>query len=121
MSRRISVEPEFLYLHNSTNDQDYIVQPNIAVDLTPPTGKTVPYLIGGVGVIHHCGRYFGNDFVTGQPQVFDTSFTTWTAGGGGGLKLFLTKKLFIAPEGRFGHEPTTRATISIGYVLVGRN
>jgi hypothetical protein len=120
VTRRLSIEPEFLYLRNSPNDQDYIVQPNVAYDLTDPTKRFVPYLIGGVGVIHHRGRFFGVDFNTGQPRVFDTSFTGWTASGGGGVKIFLTKRLFIAPEGRVGREPSVRGTVSIGYVFSGR-
>jgi len=120
VTERLSVEPEFLYLRNSPNDQDYIVQPNVAYDLTDPTKKFVPYLIGGVGVIHHRGRFFGVDFTTRQPRVFDTSFTGWTASGGGGVKIFLTKRLFIAPEGRVGREPSVRATVSLGYVFSGR-
>lgn len=113
VTRRLSVEPEFLYLRNSPDDQDYIIQPNFAYDLADPTKRFVPYLIGGVGVINHHGRFFGVDFDTGQPRVFDTSFTGWTASGGGGVKIFLTKRLFIAPEARVGHEPSVRGTVSM--------
>lgn len=75
ITRRLSVEPEFLYMRHSRDDQDYIFQPNVAYDLTDPTKRFVPYLIGGVGVIYHRGRFFGVDFTTRQPRVFDTSFT----------------------------------------------
>ena len=118
--KRLSIEPEFLYLRNSPNDQDYIIQPNVAYDLTDPTKKFVPYLVGGAGVIHHRGRFFGEDFTTRQPRVFDTSFTGWTASAGAGVKIFLTKRLFIAPEARVGREPSVRGTVSIGYVFSGR-
>jgi len=118
--KRLSIEPEFLYLRNSPIDQDYIIQPNVAYDLTDPTKKFVPYLVGGAGVIHHRGRFFGADFTTGQPRVFDTSFTGWTAGVGAGVKIFLTRRLFIAPEARVGREPSVRGTVSIGYVFSGR-
>jgi hypothetical protein len=36
------------------------------------------------------------------------------------VKIFLTKRLFIAPEGRVGREPSVRGTVSIGYVFSGR-
>jgi hypothetical protein len=120
ITRHLSVEPEFLYLRNSPDDQDYIIQPNVAYDLAGPTKRFVPYVIGGVGVIHHRGRFFGVDFTTRQPRVFDASGTGWTASGGGGVKIFLTKRLFIAPEGRVGRQPSVRGTISIGYVSSGR-
>ena len=120
VTKRLSIEPEYLYLRHSDNDQDHLVQPNVAFDFTDPTKRFVAYGIAGVGVLHHKGRFFGSDFVTGAPRVFDTSFTTWTASAGGGVKIFLTKRLFVSPEFRVGREPTVRATINVGYVFGGR-
>ena len=120
LTERLSIEPEYLYLRHSDNDQDQLVQPNVAVDFTDPTKRFVAYGIAGVGVLHHKGRFFGSDFVTGAPRVFDTSFTTWTASVGGGVKIFLTKRLFVSPELRVGREPTVRGTINVGYVFGGR-
>ena len=121
VTRRLSVEPEFLYMRNSDTDQDYLFQPNVAFDLVDPTGRLVPYVIGGAGVLHHKARFSGFDFTTGAPVTFNNSFTTWSASGGAGLKVFITDRLFVAPEARLGREPTLRATISIGYVLSGRS
>jgi hypothetical protein len=120
VTRRLSVEPELLYMRHSPNDQDYVFTPGVAYDLRDPTKRVVPYVVGGVGVMNHTGRFFGADFETGQPRVFDTSFTTWSAGVGAGVKIFLTDRLFVAPEARAGHEPTARGTVSIGYVISGR-
>lgn len=120
VTRRLSVEPEFLYMYHSRNDQDYIVQPNLAFDLADPTRRFVPYVIGGVGAVHHRGRFSGFDFNTGVPRTFDTSSTTWTASAGGGIKIFITDRVFVAPEARIGREPTLRATLSVGYVFSGR-
>lgn len=121
VTKRLSIEPEYLYLKHSDNDRDQLVQPNVAYDFTDPTKRFVAYGIAGVGVMHHYGRYFGNDFDTGAPRLFDTSFTTWTASVGGGLKIFATKRLFIAPEFRVGRQPTVRGTINVGYVFSGRS
>jgi Outer membrane protein beta-barrel domain len=120
VTKRFSIEPEYLYLRYSENDQDHLFQPNVAFDFTDPRGRFVFYGIAGAGVIHHKGRFSGNDFVTGAPILFDTSFTTWTASAGAGVKIFPTKRLFIAPEVRLGREPGLRATISVGYVFAGR-
>ena len=119
--RRLSVEPEVLYLYHSENDRDVIIQPNIAVDLMKPTGRFVPYAIGGIGAMHHRGRFTSIDFATGAPQQVDARYTTWTASIGGGVKIFVTDKLFIAPEARVGREPTLRGTLSVGYVFSGRD
>ena len=120
VTRRVSVEPEFLYMRHSADDQDYLGQISVAYDLSEPTGRAVPYVTAGLGVLHHRGRFFGQDFVTGQPRVFDTSFTEPAASAGAGVKLFLNRRLFIAPEARVGRHPSVRATVSIGYVFLGR-
>ena len=124
LTRRFSVEPELLYMRDSSDDQDYLFTPGVAYDLSDPTKRVVPYVAGGAGVFQHRGRFFGNDFNTGQPRVFDTSSTTWAVTAGGGVKIFLSDRLFIAPEARFGFvrsEPTMRGTVSLGYVLSGRS
>lgn len=120
VTRRLSVEPELLYMRHSPEDEDFVFTPSVAYDLTAPTKKVVPYLVAGVGAVRHRGRAFGADFDTGQPFVVDTSGTTWSAGFGAGVKIFLTDRLFVAPEGRIGREPTLRGTISVGYVISGR-
>lgn len=121
VTKRLSIEPEYLYLRHSENDQDQMFQPNVAYDFTDPTKRFVAYGIAGVGVLHHKGRFLSNDFVTGAPRVFDTSFTTWTASVGAGVKIFVTKRFFVAPELRVGREPTVRGTINVGYVFSGRS
>ena len=121
VNRRFSVEPEFLYMRNSIDDQDYLAQQSFAYDLAGPNARFVPYLVAGVGILHHRGRSFGLDFDTRQPRVFDESYTEFAASAGGGVKMFLTKRLFIAPEGRVGRQPSLRGTISIGYVFSGKN
>jgi|GEM_PF-948440 len=120
VTKRLSIEPEYVYMRRSDNDHDQIVQPNVAYDFTDPTKRVVVYGIAGTGVLYHKSTYFSTDFVTGAPRVFDKSFTTWTASAGGGVKIFLTKRLFVSPEIRVGHEPAFRATINAGYVFGGR-
>lgn len=121
ITRRWSIEPEFSYMRRSSNDEDYIFQPNVVYEFHPAGTRMVPYLIGGVGVMKHKSVYRDTDFVTGAPFTLDTSFTTWTANAGGGLKVFVSKNLFIAPEARIGVNPTVRATVSIGYTFPVRD
>jgi hypothetical protein len=123
VTKRVSIEPEYLYLRNSENDQDHHFQPNVAFDfITDSTGRLIVYGIGGVGVLHHKGsRISFNDFFTGEPRVVNTAFTTWTATAGVGAKIFVTKRLFVSPELRIGREPTVRATINVGYVFARRH
>ncbi len=120
VTKRLSIEPEYLYMRRSENDQDHYVQANVAYDFTDPTKRFVGYAIGGVGVLSNRGRVFRSDFVTGAPRVDEISFTTWTASAGAGVKIFVTDRFFISPELRLGREPTVRATINVGYVFGGR-
>ena len=119
--RNWSVEPEFSYMRRSSNDEDYIFQPNVVYEFHKRGERVVPYLIGGVGYIKHKSVYNDTNFVTGEPVSYDTSYTTWTANAGGGIKIFVSKNLFIAPEARLGIQPTVRATVSIGYTFPVRN
>lgn len=122
LTRRLSVEPEVLYMYHSRNDKDFILQPNLAFDITDPTGRVVPYVIGGAGLLHHRGRFVGTDLSTFPPRPFDVtvSSTTWTASAGAGVKIFVSDRVFIAPEARIGREPVLRGTFSVGYVFSGR-
>ena len=120
VTKRFSIEPEFLYLRHSDNDEDHLIQPNVALDFTDPGKRFVAYGIAGLGVLHHKGRFVPRNFETGAPRVVDVSIRTWTASAGGGVKIFLTNRLFVSPEFRVGREPTVRATINVGYVFAGR-
>lgn len=111
VTKRFSIEPELLYMRASSRDTDIVFTPNVAFDIVDPRKKVVPYVIGGVGVLHHRADF----------GFFQDSSTGWTASGGGGVKIFLTDKLFIAPEARIGWEPLARGTVSIGYVFSGRD
>jgi len=117
ISRHWAIEPEFNYMRRSSNDEDYIIQPNLVYEFKTSSDRVVPYLIGGVGFIRHQSVYRDTNFVTGAPVTFDTSYKTWTANAGGGLKVFISKHLFVAPEARIGYQPTLRATVSIGYAF----
>ena len=119
VTKRLSIEPEYLYLWHGENDQDQLFAANVAWDFTDPRERFVLYGIAGGGALHHKGRFVDTDF-TGTTRVFDTSFTTWTASAGGGLKIFVTDRLFVSPEFRLGRQPTVRATINVGYVFGGR-
>ena len=117
ITRHWSIEPEFNYMRRSSNDEDYVFQPNVVYEFNTLSKRVVPYLIGGVGFIRHKSVFNGSDFVTGAPVTYDTSYRTWSASAGAGLKVFASKRLFLAPEVRLGREPTARATVSIGYVF----
>lgn len=101
ISQRVAIEPEVTYMYRSAEDKDLLLQANITRDLGKATGRAVPYLIAGAGRI----------------WTFNPRFTvsTWTAGGGGGARIFVTDRFFLAPEVRLGTEPIIRLQLSAGW------
>ena len=102
-------------------DRDFVITPHLAFDITDPRGRVVPYVIGGIGIEHHEDEIsFFDVFNNNQFVVRKISTNALSGNIGGGVKLFVTDRLFVAPDVRVGHEPSYRATVSVGYVFSGR-
>lgn len=94
-------------MYRSKRDRDFVFLPNLVWEFR--RGKRiVPYLIGGVGLLHHKETWDHSDW----------SSSARIAEGGFGTKVFLKPRMFIAPEVRIGWEPHIRVTATLGYVLV---
>jgi len=120
--RRLSIEPEIMYMQRGEHDRDLVFTPHVAFDLLDSRGRFVPYVIAGVGVEHHRDQFTYNDFFNGNVLVTRrVSENTISASMGIGAKLYLTDRLFVAPDVRVGLEPTFRATVSVGYTFSGRS
>jgi hypothetical protein len=110
LTNKFSIEPEFLYLYRDSSDSDIGFQVNVARDFGRLGSKAVPYAVGGVGLLHTRFRFpLGN----GLRNEFST--TEGLVSGGGGVKVYLNDRWFVAPEFRIGFETILRATVSIGY------
>ena len=103
ITNRFSVEPEFQYLYSDPGHYDIVFLPNVAWDFRK--GRVEPYVTGGVGVLSSHFRGFG------PPSSSSSLFGQV----GGGAKIYLTERWFIAPEARFGWEANIRFTVGIGY------
>jgi opacity protein-like surface antigen len=106
LTRRLSFEPEFVYMRAGRHDQDFFLMPNLAFDLSR-SSRVRPYVLGGAG-----GFWSRQRVGTGPYTSFSS---TW--GVGIGTKIFVTDRIFVAPEVRFGVEPFFRITGSIGWVI----
>jgi hypothetical protein len=107
VTNRIAVEPEFLFMYRSSQDLDFHFIPNVVFEFTKRGSRFQPYAIGGVGLQRHRE-------LTGTGYYWSNS---WTASGGIGTKIFLSDRLYVAPEFRLGLEPIVRITASVGYVF----
>jgi len=119
--RQLSIEPEVLFMWRGQNDRDVVFTPHLALDLMPSNGRVVPYVLVGIGAEHHRDQITYRDFFNGNQLITKKiSGFTVSANAGVGAKLFLTDRLFVTPEVRGGHEPSFRASLSVGYVFAGR-
>jgi hypothetical protein len=107
VTNRLAIEPEFLFMYRSRQDLDFQVIPNVVFDFTKRESRFQPYAIGGVGLQRHRE-------LTGTGYYWSNS---WTGSAGIGTKIFLSDRLYVAPEFRLGLEPIVRITGSVGYVF----
>lgn len=103
ITRRLSIEPEFLYLRQNANHYDIAFLPHVNFDLL--TGRVAPYLSFGVGAMRSTFKGFESPF--NSTEVFFE--------GGGGAKLYVTDRFFVAPEFKLGWEPHVRFSVGVGY------
>lgn len=107
VTNRVAVEPEFLFMYRSRRDMDFHLIQNVVFDFTKRESRFQPYAIGGVGLQRHRE-------LTGTGYYWSNS---WTGSAGIGTKIFLSDRLYVAPEFRLGLEPIVRITGSVGYVF----
>ena len=105
IGRRISVGPEIVFAHGSSDD-DLFVLGSMWVDLgpAPETARVVPYVVLGAGYMRHEQRFGGRDFVSGEG-----SFTA-----GGGVRGHLNDRLYVGADARVGWELHLRVAAHVG-------
>jgi hypothetical protein len=105
VTKRLAVGPELVRMHGPGDDRDWILAGAVWFDLTSPgplrPGKVVPFITGGYGLLSHSDR-----FGTHNAPYY---------GGGGGVRVHLTDRLYIAPEVLFASELHLRTVARIGY------
>jgi hypothetical protein len=105
VTKRLAVGPELVRMHGPGDDRDWIFAGAVWFDLTSPgslrAGTVVPFISGGYGILAHSDR-----FGTNTDQYY---------GGGGGVRIHLTDRLYIAPEVLFASELHLRTVARIGY------
>jgi len=106
LTTRIGLEPEVLYMIGPGSDRDVTLIPNLSFDFMTRE-KVRPYIIGGVGLMHHSEKI-------GPIRFSDNE---WVGNGGVGVKFFLTPRLFVAPEFRLGFETILRAAGTVGFTF----
>jgi len=102
---RLAVGPEVVRMIGPGDDRDWILAGAVWWDFISPgplrPGRIVPFVSGGFGLLSH-----GDRFGTHNNGYY---------GGGGGVRVHLTDRLYIAPEVLFASELHLRTVARIGY------
>lgn len=96
----LRVGPELLYEIGPGKDRDITLTGIVGYDFRR-LKRLSPFISGGAGWLSHRDRSLG---WRGSP----------TFGVGGGLKVAVSKRYFLAPEVRVGWEPFLRVMVSVG-------
>jgi hypothetical protein len=105
LTKRLAIGPEVVRMIGPRQDRDWILAAAVWWDITSPgplrPGKVVPFVSGGFGLLSN-----NTGFGTFNRQYY---------GGGGGVRVHLTDRLYIAPEVVFAAELHLRTVARIGY------
>jgi len=102
VSKRWAVEPELLSLWTQGH-KDVVAWGNFTYDFRDRDKRVVPYWTGAPGIIYSKWPRFSN--------------TEAAFGTGGGVRVWVSDKVFVSPQVRFGVADGifAEATVSIGY------
>jgi len=111
LSPRISIGPEVVYMRGPGFDRDLFVTGNLTFDfLVAPSdarrGTVNPFLVAGGGLMRHSNRFGSNTFTSSEGAVT----------GGGGVRAWITDRVYALGEFRLGWEPHYRVTGGVGIV-----
>lgn len=108
LTPRLGVGPEIVYMRGPTTDRDIMATGNLTFDLLPSDNgvrQVNPYLVVGAGLFQHREDLSGGTFTSRE-----TGLT-----GGGGVRVFLTDRFYLAPEVRLGWELHVRTSLALGF------
>ena len=108
---RLALGPEVTYMVGPRFDRDLFVTGNVSWDLLEPAppdaGSVVPYVLGGAGFFRHFDQFGPNRFASNEG--------TFTAGAG--ARVWVSRRLYVGGEARFGWELHTRVGGTVGVVF----
>jgi hypothetical protein len=111
ISPRVSVGPEVVYMIGPGEDRDLFLTGNVTFDVLPVRAgrrpRVNPFLVGGAGVFRHTDRVGQRDF----------SNVEVAATGGGGVRVWITNRVYTAGEVRLGWELHYRVNGVLGVTL----
>jgi hypothetical protein len=101
---RVAIGPELVYFKGPRQDRDLAITGNVTFDFFAGS-RITPFLVAGGGLFRHSDRFGARTFTSTEG-----SFTA-----GGGVRVPIGERLYIAPEFRVGWEPHYRVSVAAGW------
>jgi hypothetical protein len=113
LTTRVSIGPEVAFMRGPGSDRNLFVTGNLTVDLLWADGerprRVAPFLVVGGGFFRHSELLGSTPFSCMEGAV--------TAGGG--VRVWISSRVYTTAEVRVGWEPHTRFTGTVGIALPG--
>jgi hypothetical protein len=100
LAPRIHVGPEIMYMVGPGRDRDVFLTGTLTFDLLAGDRLVTPYLLANGGFM------FSSLGLDGSLGAFSL---------GGGARIRVSERFFVAPEARLGNPPQIRGGLSVGY------
>jgi hypothetical protein len=111
LTPRLAVGPELVYMRGPDDDRDLFLTGNVTFDLLPPRQgrprRLTPFIVGGGGFFKHSDRVGSFSF-----SSYEGAFTA-----GGGVRGWITDRVYVLADFRIGWELHARINGGIGIGL----
>jgi hypothetical protein len=111
LTPRVAIGPELVYMQGPNFDRDLFLTGNLTFDVLEPVAgrprRVSPFLVAGGGFMQHNNRFGINDFTS-----YEGAFTA-----GGGVRAWITDRVYTLVDVRFGWELHTRVNAGVGISL----
>ena len=111
LTPRLAIGPELVYMRGPGDDRDLYLTGNVTFDLLSPRQgrprRVTPFIVGGGGFFQHKDRVGSFSFTS-----YEGAFTA-----GGGVRGWITQRVYALADVRFGWELHTRINGGIGIAL----
>ncbi len=109
VTSRVSVGPEVTYMIGPRTIRDLLITGNVVFDLVAPRAGTTPravtpYVVAGAGLFRHSQKFGTETFRSNEGGLT----------GGGGARIRVNNRVYVAPELRLGWELHARAAATLG-------
>ena len=108
LTPRVAVGPEFVYMRGPNSDRDLYLTGNLTFDVLPPRNgrprRVTPFLVAGGGFFQHNDRIGPFDFTS-----YEGAFTA-----GGGVRGWITERVYVLADVRLGWELHARVNTGVG-------